>query len=181
MSPARVSDSSETGCTTTNSSSGSSETSTLRDSSITRLRVRLEPPCLDDPLQKLLRSRLTRRAEDLRRRSLLEDAARVEEADPAGHVPCEPHLVRRDEHGHALRGQLANDGEHLRDELGVESARDLVQQHEPRLHRERAHDGDALLLAAGKAIRVLLALVGEPEARQQVVRAALRFGLREPK
>ena len=35
MSPARVSASSETGCTTTNSSSGSSETSTLRDSSIT--------------------------------------------------------------------------------------------------------------------------------------------------
>ena len=38
MSPARVSDSSETGCTTTNSSSGSSETSTLRDSSITAKR-----------------------------------------------------------------------------------------------------------------------------------------------
>ena len=43
-----------------------------------------------------------RRAEDLRRRSLLEDAAGVEEADPVGDVAREAHLVRRDEHRHPL-------------------------------------------------------------------------------
>ena len=43
--------------------------------------------------------------------------------------------------------------EHLRDELRVEGARHLVEQHQARLHRERAHDRDALLLAAGEPVR----------------------------
>src|SRR5262245_3849044 len=101
MSPARVSDSSEIGCTTTNSSSGSSETSTLRDSSIMALRVRgLEASGLDDALKELLRPRLTRSAEDLFGRPLLEDDARVEEADAVSDVSREAHLVGCDQHRH---------------------------------------------------------------------------------
>ena len=65
--------------------------------------------------------------------------------------------------------------EHLRDELRVERARHLVEQHEARLHRERAHDRDALLLTARQAVRVLLALVREPEAAEELVGARLRL------
>ena len=39
--------------------------------------------------------------------------------------------------------------EDLGDELGIERARHLVEQHESRLHRERPNDRDALLLASG--------------------------------
>src|SRR5262245_45666018 len=160
MRPARVSDSSETGWTTANSSSGSSETSTLRDSSITRLTVRrLEASGLDDPLEELLRPRLARRAEDLLGRPFLEDDAGVEEADAVRDVPREAHLVCRDEHRHALGGELPDHGQHLGDELRVERARDLVEQHEPGLHRECADDRNALLLAAREPIGVLVPLV----------------------
>ena len=40
------------------------------------------------------------------------------------------------------------------------------------LHRERAHDRDALLLAAGEPVRVVVALVGETEALEQLGRVA---------
>ena len=44
-------------------------------------------------------------------------------------IAGETHLVRRDEHRHALARELAHEREHLGDELGVERARDLVEQH----------------------------------------------------
>ncbi len=52
---------------------------------------------------------------------------------------------------------------------GIEGARDLVEQHEVRLHRESAHDRDALLLPAGQPVGILLALVGEAEAGEELV------------
>ena len=101
------------------------------------------------------------------------------------HVARERHLVRRDEHRHAARRELADHVEHLRHELGVERARDLVEEEQLRLHRERPHDRDPLLLAAGEAIGVLVALVGEPEAREQRlglgVRGAPRQAARLPR
>ena len=99
-------------------------------------------------------------------------------------VAREAHLVRRDQHRHPAGGELADHVEHLRDELGVERARDLVEEQQPRLHRERAHDRDALLLAAGEPVGVLVALVGEPEAREQRVglaAACLRQAARLPR
>jgi len=56
--------------------------------------------------------------------------------------------VGRDQHRHATGGELADDVEHLGHELGVERARDLVEQQEVGSHRERANDRHALLLAA---------------------------------
>ena len=53
-----------------------------------------------------------------------------------------------DDHRHALVGELLHDGEDLADHLGVERARGLVEEHQARPHRQRAGDGDALLLAA---------------------------------
>ena len=65
-----------------------------------------------------------------------------------GDLAGEAHLVRRDQHRHAAGGELADRVQHLADELGVERARDLVQEHQGRAHRERAHDRDPLLLTA---------------------------------
>ncbi len=49
-----------------------------------------------------------------------------------------------------------------------------------RLHRERADDRDALLLSAGEPVGILVPLVREPEAAEELVRARLRLRLREP-
>ena len=53
------------------------------------------------------------------------------------------------------RGQLAHHVEHLLDQLGVERAGDLVEQHHVRVHRQRPRDRDALLLAARQPLGVL--------------------------
>ena len=73
--------------------------------------------------------------------------------------------------------ELADDGEHLADQLRVERARDLVEQHQLRLHRQRARDRGALLLAAREAVGVLARLVAEPEAVEQLARALARVRL----
>ena len=112
--------------------------------------------------------------------ALLEDAALVEERHPVGHVAGEPHLVGRDDHRHPLLGELADRIEHLRDEHRVERARDLVEQQDVGLHRERADDGDALLLSAREPVRVLVGLVREPEPREELVGTRVRLGVREP-
>ena len=72
--------------------------------------------------------------------------------------------MRRDDHRHAARRELAHDVEHLGDELRVEGARDLVEEHEVRLHRQRPDDRDALLLAAREPVGVVRGLVLEAEA-----------------
>src|SRR6187402_2967488 len=94
MRPARVSVSSLVGWMTRYSSSGSSETS-RRCGSCTmckRYPGDLHPSRGHDPLEELLRPLLARRAEDGLRRPLLEDLARVEEANPMRHVARERHL-----------------------------------------------------------------------------------------
>ena len=62
---------------------------------------------------------------------------------------------------------------------GIERARDLVEQHQPRLHRERAHDRDALLLPTREPIGVVVALVPHADPVEQRVRPVGRVGLRE--
>ena len=77
------------------------------------------------------------------------------------------------------RGQLADDAQDLGDELGVERARHFVEQHQPRLHRQRPHDRDALLLTSRKAVRILVALVGKAEAGEELLGLGIRLLLRE--
>ena len=54
-----------------------------------------------------------------------------------------------------------------RSHIGRACARDLVEEHEVRAHRERPHYGDPLLLAAGEPVGVLVLLVQEPETFQE--------------
>ena len=77
-----------------------------------------------------------------------------------------------------VAGEVAHDDEHLADELGVEGGRDLVEEHHVRLHHQRAGDRDPLLLAARELVRVLVGLLLEPDAGQELVRPALGLLLR---
>src|SRR4051794_16426581 len=156
---------SSSGSSTMKSSSGSRVTSLMRESgSSIPMTLALQAPRSDDALEELLRPGLPRRREYLLRRPLLEHDALVEEADAACDLAREAHLVGRDQHRHPAAGELADHLEHLGDELGIKGARDLVEQHQVGLHRERTDDRGALLLPAREAVGVLVELVGEPEA-----------------
>ena len=70
-------------------------------------------------------------------------------------------------------GQVAQDVEHLADQLGVQRGGDLVEQHQGRVGGQRPGQGGALLLAAGEPVGVLVGLVGQPEPAEQVARPRL--------
>ena len=124
----------------------------------------MKPSGLDDPTQEALEPGCRWFAEDLLGRALLAHDAFGEEADAARHLAGEPHLVGGEHHREPVFLEVADDVQHLGDELGIEGARDLVEQEHPRLHRERPHDGDALLLPTRQAIGILLRLLGEADA-----------------
>ena len=110
----------------------------------------------DDPFEELGRAGVLRRAEHLLGRAHLGDDPGIEEADPVGDLAGERHLVGREHHRHAFAGELSDQFEHARDQLGVERARDLVEQHQLRSHREGPHDRDPLLLTARESVGVLV-------------------------
>ena len=62
---------------------------------------------------------------------------------------------------------------------GIERGGRLVEQHELRVHRQRAGDGDTLLLAAGKLRRELRVLGGQADAVEQLHRALASLGRRD--
>ena len=65
--------------------------------------------------------------------------------------------------------------QHLADQFRVERAGRLVEQHQPRLQRQRPGDGDPLLLAAGQLPRVGAFPAGQPDPLEQF--AGRRGGL----
>ena len=77
-------------------------------------------------------------------------------------LPGEAHLVGDHHHGHAVGGELAHDGEHLADHFRVERGGRFVEQHELRMHGQRAGDRHPLLLAAGQLRRIASALSPRP-------------------
>ena len=99
--------------------------------------------------------------DDLLGRADLDEHALLDEVDAVRGLAGERHLVGDHDHRRALVGQLLHDVEHLADERRVEGRRGLVEQQDLGLHRERPGDRDALLLAAGQARRVLVALLGQ--------------------
>ena len=100
----------------------------------------------------------------------------VHEDDAVGDVAGEAHLVGDDDHRHAALGELLHDVEHAAHELGVERRGDLVEEHHVRVHRQRAGDGHALLLAAGELRREVVDAVAEAHLRQ-AARSAIALGL----
>ncbi|ENO96781.1 proline/glycine betaine ABC transporter periplasmic protein [Thauera phenylacetica B4P] len=88
--------------------------------------------------------------------------------------------MRHHHHGAALLGERAHHLEHLADELGVERRGGLVEQQHRRLHRQRARDRHALLLAARHVRRVGVAELPHPHALEVALGALARLGLRQP-
>jgi hypothetical protein len=80
-----------------------------------------------------------------------------------------------DQHGHSLDGEGPDDVQDLADELGVQRAGDLVQEEKIGIHREGPDDRDALLLAAGEAVRVFVGPVPQPEPGEEL--PGLPFGI----
>ena len=109
--------------------------------------------------------------------AFLGDHAMVHEHDAVGDLAGEVHLVGDDEHGHAARGEVAHDGQHLADQLGVERAGDLVEQHRLGLHGERPGDGDPLLLPARQLLGIVVGAVGEANLAQQRLGPLARRGV----
>lgn len=63
-------------------------------------------------------------------------------------IAGELHLVCDHDHGHAACSEFPHDCQDFEAHLRVESAGRFVEEHGPGVQRERAHDGDALLLTA---------------------------------
>ena len=97
--------------------------------------------------------------------------------DGAGRdVAGKAHLMGDHQHGDAGVGQLLHQLKHFTDHLGVEGAGRLIEEDDVRVHCQRTGDGDALLLAARKALGVDVGLVGQTHAGQKLV-GALGDGL----
>ena len=86
--------------------------------------------------------------------------------------------MRHDHHRHAVGGKLAHDVENFADHFRVEGRGRLVEQHQVRLHRQRAGDGNALLLAAGELAGIFVRMRLEADAVEQLEGGRLGLGLR---
>ena len=93
---------------------------------------------------------------------------RVHEDHAVRDLAREAHLVRDHHHGHAFLGELDHHVEHLVDHLRVERRGRLVEQHRDRVHRQRARDRDALLLAAGELAGELVLVRDQADAVEQL-------------
>jgi hypothetical protein len=83
------------------------------------------------------------------------------------------HLVGDADHRHPLFGELDHGVEHLLDHLGVERRGRLVEQHDPRLHAQRAGDRHALLLTARELAGILQRLLGDLDLLEEMHRRFL--------
>ena len=86
--------------------------------------------------------------------TLFQDHTLVHEHDALAHIAGEGHLMRHDEHGHALVRKVLHDGEHLADHFRVKRACRLVEQKHLGVHGKCTCNGDTLLLAAGELTRL---------------------------
>src|SRR5471030_1751208 len=104
----------------------------------------------------------------------------VLERDDARAVFGDLRLVR-DEHDRdaALVLEPLEDVHHLDARAAVEIAGWLVGEENRRVVEQRARDRDALLLAAGQLIRMMISAVGEADCLERGKRAAPPFGRRD--
>ena len=91
----------------------------------------------------------------------------MQEAHPIGDLLRETHLVGRHHDRHAFVLEFADHVKDLPHQQRVEGGCDLVEEHHFRLHRQRTHDGHALLLAAGETIGIVVGLVQQAEPVEQ--------------
>ena len=119
--------------------------------------------------KECFQSGMLRIREQFLRRLVLLDLAVVDEDDAVGHLAGEAHFVGDHQHGDAGVGQLLHQFQNLAHHFGVEGAGGLVEQDHVRIHGKGTGNGNALLLAAGKALGVDVGLVGQAHAGQKFV------------
>ncbi|EMF03274.1 hypothetical protein F518_22560 [Serratia marcescens VGH107] len=83
-------------------------------------------------------------------------------------------FMRDDHQRDAQIRQSLNHVQHFTDQLGIERGGRLIEQDHLRVQRQRARDGDALLLAAGEVARIGIRLVAQPDGIQQLIGHRLR-------
>src|SRR5260370_19803666 len=121
---------------------------------------------------------LGRLLENRSRRRLLDDQPVIHEHHAIGGRAGKAPLVADHDHGHAGLAQGAHDFEHRADELRIEGAGRLVEQHYPWLERDRARDGDPLLLAARELARRVVGAIGQPDPFQRGAAQSVGLGAR---
>ena len=102
---------------------------------------------------------------------MLDDNAAVGEENFISDLLGEAHFVGDEDAGHAVARELADNGQHLLDHLGIKRGRDLVEQDDGGLHRDGPSDGDALLLATGQFGRISVLLAGQVTFARSCTRA----------
>ena len=108
----------------------------------------------------------------------LEEPPAVKEQHPVRHGTGKLHLVGNDDHRLPFPRQVQHDVQHLADHFGVEGGGHFVKEQDLRVHTQCPHNGDALLLAAGKLPRVALGLLQKAHPVQQGFGLLLYLGLR---
>src|SRR5579859_1223649 len=153
-----------------------------RSVSTARASGRIDSACTGQHLaQKGTGTFLPRLPQNLLGWSLFDDLALIHERYSPGDARGEVELMRHDQCGHACLRKLLDDVEHFVNQLRVQSGRRLIEQHNTRLHGERARDRNALLLPARQLRWILLAHPAEMHTRQQLRRPCLRLLPRETK
>ena len=107
--------------------------------------------------------------EELLRGLIFLDPALIDEDDAVGYLAGKAHLVGDHQHGDAGVGQLLHQLQHLADHLRVKGGGGFVEQDDIRVHGQSTGNGNALLLAAGKALGEDIGLIGQAHAGQQLV------------
>ena len=74
-------------------------------------------------------------------------------------------------------GKFPHHHQNFADEFGIKRAGRLVKQQEIRAHRKRSRDADALLLSTRQFRRKSIALVAQPNLREQCQRLIANLGL----
>ncbi len=80
--------------------------------------------------------------------AIFSDAAFIDKDQARRHLLGETHFMSDDNHGHSFFRQVLHHLQHFMAQLRVERGGRLVKQHHFRFYRQRARNGDALLLAA---------------------------------
>ena len=123
---------------------------------------------LQDLLKEVLGALLFGMLEDLLGGAFFHDLAAIHEDDAVGHFAGKAHFVGDHDHGHTAGGQLLHDIQHFADHFGVQGGGGFVKKHDLRLHTQSTHDGDPLLLSAGKLVGIGMRAIRQIDTLQEL-------------
>ena len=105
----------------------------------------------------------------------LHDDSLIHKQHPAAYFAGKAHLVGHHHHGHAVLRQFLHNIQHFAHHFGVQRAGRLIKEHHFRIHAQRPHNGNPLLLPAGKLAGIGVRFILQPYTAQQ--RQRLCFGV----